>query len=55
MAELYSVICGKVDLASLKPDVDKLDIDKLRNVATGLDSLKSKVYKWSVDKLVPIM
>ena len=50
MAELHCVICDKVDLASLKPDVDKL-----RNVATGLDSLKSKVDKWSADKLVTIM
>ena len=39
----------------LKPDVDNLDIDKLRNVANGLYSLKSKVDKWSVDKLVPII
>ena len=55
MVELYCVICNKVDLASLKPDADKLDIDKLRNVATGLGSLKSKGDKWSDDKLVPIM
>ena len=31
------------DLATLKSDVDKLDIDKLKNVPIGLKSLKSKV------------
>ena len=35
----------KVDLASLKSEVDKLDIDKLEKVSTGLNSLKSKVDK----------
>ena len=39
----------KSDLASLKCEVDKLDIDKLEKVPTGLNSLKSKV-----DKLVPL-
>ena len=39
----------KVDLANLKPDVDKLDIDKLKSVPTNLSNLKSKV-----DKLVPV-
>ena len=33
----------KSDLANLKPDVDKLGTDKLRNVPGGLNSLKSKV------------
>ena len=40
------------DLASLKSEVDKLDIDKLEKVPTGLNSLKSKVDKLDVDKLV---
>ena len=31
----------KIDLASLKPDADKLDVDKLKNVPNGLRSLKS--------------
>ena len=35
----------KVDLANLKSDVDKLDIDKLKNVPTNFSSLKSKVDK----------
>ena len=38
-------------LASLKPEVDQLDIDQLKNVPSGLDSLKSKVDKWHLDKL----
>ena len=44
----------KVDLASLKSDVHKLDIDKLKNVPSGLGSFKSKVGKLDVDKLVPV-
>ena len=35
-------------------EVDKLDIDKLEKVPTGLKSLKSKVCKLHVDKLVPV-
>ena len=48
-----SKFAKKVDLASLKPNVDKLDIDKLKNVPIGLNSLKIKVDKLNVDKLVP--
>ena len=44
----------KVDLANLKSDVDKLDIDKLKNAPTNLSNLKSKVDKLDVDKLVPV-
>ena len=43
----------KADLASVKYDVDMLDIDKLEKVPTGLNSSKSKVDKLDVDKLVP--
>ena len=42
------------DLANLKSDVDKLDIDKLKNVPNGLSNLKFKVDKLDVDKLVPV-
>ena len=42
------------DLAGLKSDVDKLYIDKLKNVATNLSKLKSKVDKLAVDKLGPV-
>ena len=44
----------KVDLTDLKSDVDKLDTDKLKNVATNLSNLKSKVGKLDVHKLVPV-
>ena len=40
----------KFDLASLKSNVDKLDIGKLKNVPTNLRNLKSKVNKLDVDK-----
>ena len=43
-----------VDLANLKSNVDKLDIDKLKNVPTNLNNLKSKVDKLDADKLVPV-
>ena len=35
----------KVELASLKSSVDKLDTDKLKNIPTNLNNLKSKVEK----------
>ena len=40
-----------VDLASLKSNANKFDIDKLKNVPTGLSSLKSKVDKLDTGKL----
>ena len=48
-----SSFAKKFDLANLKSDVDKLDIDKLKNVPINLSSLKSKVDELDVDKLVP--
>ena len=36
----------KVDLANLKSDVDKLDIDKFKNVPSNLSNLKIKVEKF---------
>ena len=44
----------KFDLASLKSNVDQLDIDKLKNVPTNFNNLKSKVAKLGVDKLLPV-
>ena len=44
----------KTDLANLKSDAEKFDIDKLKNVPSGLNSLKGKVDKLDVDKLVPV-
>ena len=49
-----SSFAKKVDLANLKSNVDKLDIDKLKNVPTNLSNLKSKVDKLDVDKLIPV-
>ena len=44
----------KVDLGTLKRNIDKLGIDKLKNVATNLNNLKSKLDKLDVNKLVPV-
>ena len=41
-------------LKSLKSSVDKLDIDKLKNISTNFSNLKSKIDKLNVDKLVPV-
>ena len=38
-----SKFAKKVDLSNLKSDLDKLDIDKLKNVPSNLSNLKSKV------------
>ena len=35
----------KVDLTSLKSNLDQLDIDKFKNVPSNLNNLKSKVDK----------
>ena len=48
------VFAGKTDLANLNSDVDKLDIDKLKNVPSNLSYLKSKVDKLDDDKSVPV-
>ena len=40
-----SKFAEKVDLANVKSKVHKLDTDKLKNVPSGLSSLKSKVDK----------
>ena len=44
-----SKFAKKVDLTSLK-----FNVDKLKNVPTNLNNLKSKVDKLDVDKLVPV-
>ena len=50
-----SSFAKKIELASLKPNVDKLDIDKLKNIPTNLSNLKGKVNQLEVDKLVPVL
>ena len=49
-----SSFAKKVDLSSLNSNVYKLDIDKLKNIPSGLSSLKSKVDKLHIDQLVPV-
>ena len=50
---IHRILLKKTDLANLKSDVDKLGIDKLKNVPSNLSNLKSKVEELDVDKLVP--
>ena len=42
----------RTDLANLKSDIDKIDINKLKNVTKNLGNLKNKVDKLDIDKLV---
>ena len=44
----------KLNLASLKTEVNKLDMDKSKSLPTNLSYLKSKVDKLNIDKLVPV-
>ena len=44
----------KLNLASLKNEVDELDIDQLKSLPTNLSNLKSKVDKLDLEKLVPV-
>ena len=50
-----SKFAKKDDLASIKSDVDELDINKLKNIPTNLRNLKSKVEKLDLDKLVLVL
>ena len=49
-----SKFAQKVHLATWKSNLDKLDIDKLKNVSSKLSNLKSKVDKLDADNLVPV-
>ena len=40
----------KTNLADLRPDVDKLDIDKLKSIPNSLSNLRCKVDKLDIDK-----
>ena len=44
----------KSNLASLKSEFDKLNIDKLNILPNNLINLKNKAYKLDIDKLVPV-
>ena len=41
----------KIDLANLKSDCNKLDVNKLKTIPSVWNNLKSKVDKLNVDKL----
>ena len=45
---------AKFGLVSLKAEVDKIDVDKLKTVPDDLSNLKSKVDKLNIDKLAPV-
>ena len=49
-----SIFAKNTDFASLKSEVNELDISKLEKVPFGLHSLKSKVNKLDVDKWIPV-
>ena len=42
--DIYNIV-AKIDFVALKPEADKLDINKLINVPSGLKNLKIKVDK----------
>ena len=46
-----SSFATKIDLASLKSNVYKLDIDKLKKISSNLNNLKSKVDKLDTRRL----
>ena len=48
---IHRVFAKKTDLAHLKSNVDKLDIDKLKKGTSGLNSLNCKVNKLDIGKL----
>ena len=45
----------KSNLASLKTEVAKLDINQLKSLPNNLNNLKSKVDKLDIDKLTPVL
>ena len=51
---LHCLLLKKTDLASLKSNVDKLDIDKLKNVPSNFSNLKNKLDKLGTEKLETI-
>ena len=49
---IHHLLVKRINLANLKSNVDKLDIDKLNNVPNHYRNLKSKLNKVDVDKSV---
>ena len=54
MSKQKKKIAKKIDLANLKSNVHKFDIDKFKNVPTNLNNLKNKGDILDVDKIVPV-
>ena len=52
---IHHLLLKQTDLASLKSNVGKLDIDQLKNIPSNLSSLKSKVDKLDIGKLKVIL
>ena len=50
---IHPILLKRPILVNLKYYADKLDIDKLKNVRSGLNSLRSKVDKTDIGKLEP--
>ena len=46
---IHQNVIKKVDSDNLKSDIDKLNINKLKNVPTNFTNLKIKVNKLDVD------
>ena len=44
----------QTNLANVKTEVDKLDIDKLKSLPNNLSNLKTEVDKLDIDKLAPV-
>ena len=51
-ADYTSDFAKKLILANLESDVDKVDIDKVKDVPINVSNLKSKVDKLDVDKFL---
>ena len=51
---IHQNLLKKADLANLKSDGNKLDIDQLKNAPGNVSYLKSNIDKLDVDKLVPV-
>ena len=49
-----SKLAAKSDLVNLKTEVNKLDIDKLKNAPSNLSNLKSRKDKLDIDKLAAV-
>ena len=47
---IYHLLLKKTGLANLKSHVDKLDINKLKNLPTNVSIWKSKIDKLDVEK-----